>query len=439
MKKIAGIIALLVVLLLVVPFLIPTSTYMKSIENAAGEAINQPVSIGSMHIALLPSPRANVGDIVIGAKQEVRVKSIAIVPVLSSLFSSIRVIDRIEIIQPSIQKDALDFMAAMPKSSPGGAPKVLVKRILVKRAALSWPGLHLPEMNAEVMMEEGRRMQSVHLGSDDGHLKANVTPVDRGYGIQVDAQNWTMPFEPQIRLDALTASMVLRGEQLSVEKMDAALYQGHASASAVVDWGQGMEASGKFDTKAISAEGVAQLFSKKKLVSGKINGAGTFKVKAKDVSRAAESLVLDYKFDVDKGVLYGVDLAKAATLLLNSGEKGGETQFDTLSGILHMVGKLIELKQLNVVSGLLAANGGVKVLPSRQLDGLIKVELKKGVALATVPLQVSGTLDNPSVMPTKAALAGAAIGTGVLGPGVGTSLGVKAASGVDTIKGLFGK
>lgn len=133
-----------------------------------------------------------------------------------------------------------------------------------------------------------------------------------------------------------------------------------------------------------------------------------------------------------------MDLAKAATLLLSDGEKGGETQFDEFSGTLHTAGKQIDLKNFKVVSGLLAGNGAVKVSPAKQLDGKVEVELKKGVALVSVPLQVSGTLDHPVVLPTKAALAGAAIGTGVLGPGVGTSLGVKAASGVDKLKSLFG-
>ena len=58
--------------------------------------------------------------------------------------------------------------------------------------------------------------------------------------------------------------------------------------------------------------------------------------------------------------------------------------------------------------------------------------------LTAIPLQVSGTLDKPMVFPTKTAIAGAVAGTAILGPGVGTSLGIKAGSAVDKIKGLFG-
>jgi hypothetical protein len=58
--------------------------------------------------------------------------------------------------------------------------------------------------------------------------------------------------------------------------------------------------------------------------------------------------------------------------------------------------------------------------------------------LVAVPLVVTGTVNQPLVYPSKAAIAGAALGTAVLGPGVGTSLGIKASKGLDKIKGLFG-
>ncbi len=53
-------------------------------------------------------------------------------------------------------------------------------------------------------------------------------------------------------------------------------------------------------------------------------------------------------------------------------------------------------------------------------------------------MEVSGTVASPLVYPSKAAIAGAVAGTTLLGPGVGTSLGIKAGGAVDKIKGLFG-
>ncbi len=52
-----------------------------------------------------------------------------------------------------------------------------------------------------------------------------------------------------------------------------------------------------------------------------------------------------------------------------------------------------------------------------------------------MPLNVSGTLDSPMALPTGASVTGAALGTAVLGPGIGTSVGAKVGNWAE---GLFG-
>jgi phage tail tape-measure protein len=42
-----------------------------------------------------------------------------------------------------------------------------------------------------------------------------------------------------------------------------------------------------------------------------------------------------------------------------------------------------------------------------------------------MPLVVSGTIHDPVLYPAGSALAGAAVGTALLGPGLGTALGIK--------------
>ncbi len=58
------------------------------------------------------------------------------------------------------------------------------------------------------------------------------------------------------------------------------------------------------------------------------------------------------------------------------------------------------------------------------------------VTAAAIPLNVSGTLDTPILLPTGASLAGAAVGTAILGPGAGTSVGAKVGNWAE---GLFGR
>ena len=69
------------------PFLIPMSTYIGQAEQLAAAKLGVPVSIGSLRVALLPSPRLNVGEVVVGKNNEFSVEHVSVVPALTSLFS----------------------------------------------------------------------------------------------------------------------------------------------------------------------------------------------------------------------------------------------------------------------------------------------------------------------------------------------------------------
>jgi len=45
--------------------------------------------------------------------------------------------------------------------------------------------------------------------------------------------------------------------------------------------------------------------------------------------------------------------------------------------------------------------------------------------LISIPLKVSGTSSEPQLRPTNTALLGGMVGTTILGPGIGTALGIK--------------
>jgi CRISPR/Cas system-associated protein Cas5 (RAMP superfamily) len=63
--------------------------------------------------------------------------------------------------------------------------------------------------------------------------------------------------------------------------------------------------------------------------------------------------------------------------------------------------------------------------------------MKNSASLAAIPLIVAGTVDSPLIYPSKSAIAGAVAGTAILGPGVGTTLGMKAGSALNRIKESF--
>jgi len=148
-------------------------------------------------------------------------------------------------------------------------------------------------------------------------------------------------------------------------------------------------------------------------------------------------LRLETPFNVQNGVLYGVDIEKAALSLVKRDVTGGETKFDQLAGHLVMDRGSYRFTGLKIASGALAADGNVNISSQKELSGRVNAQVKAmQIAAASIPLNVSGTVAHPILLPTGGTLAGAAAGTAILGPGIGTSLGVKAGQFVE---GLFGR
>ena len=144
---------------------------------------------------------------------------------------------------------------------------------------------------------------------------------------------------------------------------------------------------------------------------------------------------LETRFEIAEGVLEGLDLVSAAkSIFVKSDNKDAQTRFDQMSGHLAIDQDGYHLSELSIVSGLLRADGELSIGRARTLDGEITTEVRGTASLIATPLAISGTLDDPVVLPTKAALAGAAVGTAIL-PGIGTAIGARAGQ---LTKRLFG-
>jgi hypothetical protein len=430
--KVVGWIALaLLVLLLVLPFLVPMQAYQHQIEQAASDKLGFPVTVQSLRVALLPSPRLNVSGIVLGDSAEVTVANVAAVLDVATLFDNVRVISRLEIRQPVLKHATLQLIQGVKLSDE---TTLVVRRIEVSEAKLEWQGVNLPTMNAEIGISDTGKLEQAVIKSSDGKFMVEALPKNGGYVARIKAQQWTMPVGLPVLFDKLESDISYKAQVMEVSRFNAELYHGKLNFSGRLDWHKGWYLQGKFNTQAIELNNVAKVFGKPAKLGGRIFGEGDCYSQAKQAGQLLEMLSVDYKFNVTKGVLRGLDLVKAASLLVKQGQDGGETQFDELSGLLRVRGQQMELRQIKVSSGLLQATGHVKVAPDKKLSGKMEVALKQSLSLVAVPLEVSGTIGSPSVKPTKAALLGSVAGTAVLGP-AGTALGLKAAGVLDKLFG----
>ncbi len=438
-KKILIWLSALISLLIILPFLIPTQSYLHEAERVASDKLGVPVTIASGHWSLLPSPRVVMDDITVGKLQEIKVARIVVIPTLSSLFSSTKVID-LSVNKPIIKQSAVVLASTLFSKQPevrGDAATINIHNVKVNELQLDWPDIKLPLVNLDASFTNANVLMSATINAVDGTLKADVTPKGEDYLISMIAKKWMSPVGLPILIDSAKFEMRLKGRRLDIPNIDVALYGGKLTGNALVSWEKNWHASGKFNLDNVSVKEPSRLVSKTVYLSGRLFSNGSFSSSAKEASVLVDNIHADFKFNVNSGVLHGLDLVKVASLLIKQGHGGGETEFDELSGSLNVAGKQYNLRNLKISSGLLAGTGQVKIKANEALDGNAEIKLKHSVSLAAIPLDVSGTLSNPVVLPSKAALAGALAGTAILGPGVGTSLGIKAGGAIDKFKGLF--
>jgi len=438
----------IVLILAVVPLFITLDDTIPRIEREISARIMEPVKIGGLRAGGLPLPHVTVSGIAVGKTEDLKVGKVTVTPALLSLLGTTKVIRSVEIENLVVTQRAIDRIVALtpPAAKPGTPaepPAVRVERIHFTGAVLKLEKATLGPLDARLNLASDGNLESASLTTADGKLRARVKPEGGRYLIDANAKNWKLPVGAAILFDELTVKGVATPKDASFGEVRAKLYGGTVTGSIHLGWPKkGLQLKGTAAVSQVEIGALLQAVGKPKSMSGKLNAHPEFSANAPAVDQIADFLRLDTPFDIQQGVLHGVDISKAATSLISKDAgKGGETRFDKLSGHLAMDRGTRRLTRLNIASGSLSADGQVTISPKDALSGRINATVKAvSVATGAVPLNVAGTLDRPLIYPSGGTMAGAAAGTAVLGPGLGTALGVRVGKFTEGLtEGLFGK
>ncbi|HPX89369.1 MAG TPA: AsmA family protein [Methylophilaceae bacterium] len=438
--KLTGIIfVLLLVVLVTLPFFISMNDYTPMIEHRLSAKIEEPVTINNIQVRLLPTPHINVNDVTVGVEGDLKLARVVLTPDIFSILKSPYVIKDIEIDTLVINQKAIDRLIKFTKeapSSPQATPQFRIGRLSFTNTQLSLGKLCFGPFHANVYLDGDGKLLEASLATIDTKFRALIKPENLNYSIEATAKNWTLPTEPRFKLDELSLKALATTHDIQFSKVNVKLYGGTANGQVTVNWRKGLIVNGSLDVRKVESEKIAKILSPKTHVSGLVTAKPVFSASANSVEHLMQSVHLEAPFDVQKGVLYGVDIQSAATNLIKQGATGGQTNFDHLSGHLVMANSSYQLSQLKITSGTLSVEGNVNISHEKELSGRINAQVKVAGVSTKVPLNVAGTLDSPRLYPTVATMAGAAVGTAVMGPGVGTSVGAKVGGWVDN---LFGK
>lgn len=432
LKISAFLLGLVLSLALILPFFIPVNRYLPQIQEIASDKLGEQVAIAELRFALLPFPSVTLAGITLGKASETKIGAVTVRPDLWSLLSKVKVLRVVEIDGVTVNRTLIDKITALAKRPSDGPQTVQVKRIKLSAIQLDMDALKWGPLRADIALDD-HGLAAIDAGSEDKRFNLTLIPDKAGQTLNIQAKNWNLPLKPALKFDALSAKGLLKQHELNLPEINASLYGGTLKAKLNANWKQGWKVKGEAQTAQVELKEIVALLTSATSLSGKLNANGGYTMNAKEAGQLADNLRGNFKFDVQRGVLYGLDLERAVKSLATQGTRGGQTRFDELSGTLAIAGKHYQLNQIKVASGILSADGNVDIAASKRLAGRVNVAMKGTASLIEVPLDVSGTVSDPVLFPNRAALAGAAAGTAIMGPGFGTSVGSKAGQALEKL------
>ncbi len=429
----------LILLLAVAPLFISLNDYVLLVEAEVSAKLGEPVKITGLRAGGLPLPHVAVDGISIGKTGAITAAHVTITPELWSLLGSTRVIRSIRIDQLVLTQKAIDKIPKWAKAEPLPAGKqapaatVRVKSVQLENAMVMLQQAPLGPFHGSLTLNDDNSLDVASIVTTDGKLRALIKPEGSHYRVDAQAKDWILPIGPAIHFDELAVHGIATTKHAKFSRARGELYGGAIAGETTLSWHKGWRLRGKASIEKLELRPLLQALGKPPRMRGKLNAKPVFYADAASGRGLLKALHLETPFEVQDGVLRGVDVEKAATSIFRDKSPSAETRFDQLSGHLVLDRGTRRFTKLNIAAGSLSADGKVTISPEDELSGRINTSIESS-KLASMPLNVSGTVDSPVLLPTAAVAAGAAVGTAILGP-VGTAIGTAIGSKLEQLFG----
>ncbi|HWH46761.1 MAG TPA: hypothetical protein VN664_03085, partial [Burkholderiales bacterium] len=372
--------------------LIPMNTYVPSVEKLASDHIGEPVTIGTMRVSVLGGLSISLDNVKVGATQDVKIDKVDLALALGSLFDEVKLIRKLEAQSLSVAEEVLPRLPKWLEAAVSDK-SVQVERVALKSIKLESRTVKLPNFDADFMLSTAGGIEKAAVETVDGKLSVAITPRGGEFDITVTAgKGWVPPIGPPIEFTDFSATAAASRNQIRVSEFRALLYGGAAQGSALVTFGGPWSIEGQLTAQRIAIQELMSVFTRDAKSSGQLETTLRYSIAAADLAALFDVPRIDGTFGVRKGDLDGVDLVRALQMGGRQNVQGGATRFEEITGALGVAGGRYQYRNVRLVSGLLSATGNFDVLPSKEVNGRVFVELRSQAAQIRGNFVIDGNL-----------------------------------------------
>ncbi|HHH36615.1 MAG TPA: hypothetical protein ENK48_07285 [Gammaproteobacteria bacterium] len=223
----------------------------------------------------------------------------------------------------------------------------------------------------------------------------------------------------------------LSAKMLENREVTIAAYGGRISGSTTLHWDPEWHLGAKLEARDIDSAALLENVSDEKIISGEFSGRVSLSLAGRTLARMLDNPAIEGRFHFRDGIFYKADLEQAGVKSDPDAIADGQTPFHEFSGKTRIAQGIIEIEDIKLTSSAMQATGNISVDREQRLQGQLTLGIRKTAALTSVPMIVSGTTREPHLRPSNSVLLGGVVGTTILGPGVGTAVGIKVGEGVE--------
>ena len=389
-KILAGLFVLLLAALFIVPMLLPMQGYRTGIEQQLGAKLQQPVHIGKLSGRLLPTPALVLTDVSVGDAKQIKAQQAKLNFGFSALFGAVKPIDSLSLDGVTVDGAVLPA-AALWLQQVASDRRYPLTRIELAHGKLESDGVGYSDVDGEFDFAANGQFAQAKL-SANAHklaLEIHATP-EQKLQLSVTLRDTALPSLPNWVFDDLKATGELSQDELRISDLDGRIRGGVLTGEARINWRAGWRVQGSLAAKVIPLENIS------KLLNGDMDGTAHFQMQSESLAKLADAAILNGVFSVKKGFISGVDVVETARLRSREGVPGGRTHFDALNGELYYANDSYQFRQLNINDSVMKAVGALTV-SHQKLAGNFSADLSMRAGMGSVPLQVDGTIESPSL------------------------------------------
>ena len=375
---------------LLLPYVLPTSQYISTIEKSATDSISEPVKIGSLHVTFLPIPSVEASAVTIGSN--IKIKSAILTFSIFSSFNS-KDLKIIELTGVSVLPSAYDNITRWKRLS--NAPQLPeLKKIELNETKLEFKNISVPILSGSINLSDNNKFSGASFTTNDKRININISPSQNNYLLNISAKEWKPSLSSPMVLSDLDAKIIMSTGLFQINEIDGRIYDGVLKGTASAKWKDRWSLNGELEIERINIKEAAISYNTDIPMEGKLFSRVEISSESLEFEQLYDAMHINGTFQLQNGFV-SIDLGNSIRTTSKGSIPSGQTRFDELSGVLKVIDKHYQLKQLELSSGILSAEGTLNINSEEKLSGEIISNLKGGHTMSSGPISLEGTIKDP--------------------------------------------